>query len=251
MRVSFISIFPDQLRSYCGFGVISKAQQVGALELSFIDPRDYTHDLHRSVDDAPYGGGPGMLMKCEPIVEAIEANDVARPVVLLTPGGERLSQSKIRELASLEGFTLLCGRYEGVDARVEELVVDMRISLGDYVLAGGELAALCVLEAVSRLLPEVLGNENSPAQDSFEDGLLEYAQYTRPAEFRGIRVPGVLLGGNHQEIERWRRRSSLLRTASWRPDLLKREVLSEEDVQFLAENGYSVEVDLIPSTSED
>ncbi len=251
MRVAVVSIFPDQLANYAGFGVIAKAQQVGSLKLEFIDPRDYTTDIHRSVDDVPFGGGPGMLMKCEPLFEAVESNEVPRPVVLLSPGGEPLTQGVVKELSCYSGFTLICGRYEGVDSRVEKHLVDRTLSLGDFVLAGGELAALCVLEAVSRLLPSVLGNEESFRSESFEDGLLEHDQYTRPSDFKGYKVPDVLLSGDHREIARWKRRRSLLITAERRPDLLKDAVLSDEEVLFLRENGYSEKVEKIVKPSED
>ncbi len=251
MRITILSIFPEELATFARFGVIQKAQESGSLQLELVDPREYTTDVHRSVDDAPFGGGPGMLMKCAPLFEAVENNNVPRPVILLSPGGESMDQRVVRELAGLSGFTLLCGRYEGVDYRVEEHLVDRTISLGDFVLAGGELAALCVLEAVSRLLPEVLGNEESARSESFEEGLLEYPQYTRPSNFRGYKVPEILLSGNHREISRWRRRQSLLLTAKKRPDLLKQAALSDEEVQFLRENGYSEEVEKIGKPFED
>ncbi len=251
MRVVVVSIFPDQIANYADFGVLAKARASGSLQLELIDPRSYTTDVHRSVDDAPFGGGPGMLMKCEPLFEAVEINEAPRPVILLSPGGEPLNQRTVKELSSYLGFTLLCGRYEGVDSRVEDHLVDRTVSVGDFVLAGGELAALCVLEAVSRLLPGVLGNEESSKSESFEDGLLEHRQYTRPSDFRGYKVPDVLLSGDHREISRWKRRQSLLITAERRPDLLKGALLSEEEVLFLCENGYSEEVEMIVKPPKD
>ena len=185
------------------------------------DPRDYATDRHRSVDDAPFGGGPGMVMMPGPLFAAVEAADPPRPLFLLAPSGRRFDQAWARELAATPGFSLLCGRYEGVDQRVADHLCDGELSVGDFVLAGGEAAALVVIEAVARLVPGVLGNDESTDVESFGDGLLEYPQYTRPAEFRGWEVPEVLRGGDHGRVERWRRAQALRRTMARRPDLVR------------------------------
>jgi tRNA (guanine37-N1)-methyltransferase len=210
------------------------------------DLREGADDHRRSVDDSPFGGGAGMVLMAEPLFRCVEAvPDLPRPLYLLAPGGRRFDQAMAAELAvAPAGFSLLCGRYEGVDQRVSDHLVDGELSVGDFVLAGGELAALVVVEAVARLLPEVLGNEDSALEESFSDGLLEYPQYTRPAEFRGWAVPEVLRSGDHGAVAIWRRTEALLRTAERRPDLIQRLVrasaLSAADVQALAEHGYDV-----------
>lgn len=198
--------------------------------------RDYAAGTHRSTDDTPYGGGQGMVMKPEPIVKALESICASMPSpwrILLTPQGELLSQKKVAALAEKEDLVLVCGRYEGVDARVRAFV-DEEVSIGDYVLNGGETAALVVIDAVARLIPGVVGRRESTEEESFSDGLLEYPHYTRPVEFRSLRVPEVLLSGNHAEITRWRRRQSLLRTRERRPELLEQASLSEEEKRWLA-----------------
>jgi tRNA (guanine37-N1)-methyltransferase len=206
------------------------------------DLRAAASDGHRSVDDSPFGGGPGMVLMCEPLFAAVEAADaddgLPRPLLLLSPGGRRFDQAVARELASSPGFSLLCGRYEGVDQRVSDHLVDGELSVGDVVLAGGEAAALVVIEAVLRLVPGVLGNLDSPLEESFAGGLLEYPQYTRPAEFRGWGVPDVLLSGDHGAVERWRRVQALRRTLEQRPDLIEaRGGLSADEVALLSEAG--------------
>jgi tRNA (guanine37-N1)-methyltransferase len=206
------------------------------------DIRGAATDARRSVDDSPFGGGPGMVLMCEPLFAAVDAADadggLPRPLLLLSPGGRRFDQSVARDLAASPGFSLLCGRYEGVDQRVSDHLVDGELSVGDVVLAGGESAALVVIEAVLRLVSGVLGNLDSPLEESFSDGLLEYPQYTRPAEFRGWGVPEVLLSGDHGAVERWRRAQALRRTLTHRPDLIEaRGGLNEDEVALLSEAG--------------
>ena len=200
------------------------------------DLRDQTTDTHRTVDDSPFGGGAGMVMVPEPIFAAVENVDPPRPLLFLSPAGRRLDQAYARELAALDGFSLLCGRYEGVDERVREHLVDGEVSIGDYVLGGGEVAAMVVLEAVGRLVPGVMGNDTSADEESFSDGLLEYPHYTRPAKFRGWGVPEVLRSGDHAKVARWRRAQSLLRTVAQRPDLIEaRGGLTAEEHALLRE----------------
>jgi tRNA (guanine37-N1)-methyltransferase len=232
-----LTLLPEVCRTYCAASILGRAQKAGLITVRVTDIRDFATDKHRTVDDAPYGGGDGMVMMPGPVIAALESlpPDPPGPVILLTPQGRRLDQAVVEELAAHPRLVLLCGRYEGIDERVRLLAVDMELSLGDFVLSGGELAALCVVEAVSRLKPGVLGGQNSAASDSFADGLLEHPHYTRPAEFRGLKVPEVLLSGNHAAIARWRRKESLRRTRQRRPDLLARARLSREDQELLAE----------------
>jgi tRNA (guanine37-N1)-methyltransferase len=230
---------------YCGASILGRAAEAGVLDVRVHDLREGADDPRRSVDDSPFGGGAGMVLMAEPLFRSVEAvGDLPRPLYLLAPGGRRFDQAVAGELAGLAGFSLLCGRYEGVDQRVGDHLVDGELSVGDFVLAGGELGALVVIEAVARLLPGVLGNEDSSLDDSFSDGLLEYPQYTRPAEFRGWAVPEVLRSGDHGAVAAWRRTQALLRTAGRRPDLLehlvKTSALSASDVRALAEHGYDV-----------
>jgi len=226
MRIDVISIFPSVLEAGTSVGVIGRARSSGLLDVRVHDPRDATTDTHRSVDDSPFGGGAGMVMLAEPVFATVERVDPPRPLLLLDPAGERFDQARARDLAGTSGFTLLCGRYEGVDERVRTGLCDGDLSVGDVVLAGGEAAALMVIEAVGRLVPGVLGNEASLASESFgagdqwDGGLLEYPQYTRPADLRGLRVPEVLLSGDHPRIARWRHAQALARTRDRRPDLL-------------------------------
>ena len=221
MRIDVITIFPDLLRGPLAQSLLGKAIDAGLLEVRAHDLREWTDDPHRSVDDAPFGGGPGMVMKPDVWFRAVESLDPDRGrVVLLSPAGRRLDQSLIRELAGEPHLTLLCGRYEGVDERVATGLPAEEISIGDYVLSGGELPALVLIEAVTRLVPGVIGSEASHAQDSFGDpGLLDHPQYTRPRQFRGMAVPDVLLGGNHAEIDRWRRKAAEDKTRRNCPDL--------------------------------
>jgi tRNA (guanine37-N1)-methyltransferase len=212
----FPGLFPGPLTS----GVTGRGMAAGLVSLRIHNLRDYTHDRHRQVDDVPYGGGAGMVLKPEPIFEAVRAREGRGPVVLLSPQGELLHQALVRELARHEDLYLICGRYEGVDERVSTHLVDREVSIGDYVLTGGELPAMVVIDAVSRLVAGVLGSEESPKDESFAAHLLEYPHYTRPAVFEGHAVPEILLSGHHAEIERWRREQSAERTRRRRPDLL-------------------------------
>jgi len=226
LRIDVVTIFPELLERFFGTGVLGGARERGLVELSAHDLRRFTRDRHRTVDDIPYGGGPGMVMKPEPLVEAIEA--LAGPrgperkarVVLLTPQGTTFTGRRARELAGAEHLVLVCGRYEGVDQRVIELAVDEEISIGDYVLSGGEVPAMVVIEALSRFVPGVLGNPDSTTSESFEEGRLEGPQYTRPVDYRGLCVPEVLRSGDHARIARWRKDRGLERTRRRRPDLL-------------------------------
>jgi tRNA (guanine37-N1)-methyltransferase len=243
--VDVFTIFPGLLEALGRESLVGRARQSGLLDLRIHDLRSAATDPRRSVDDSPFGGGAGMVLAPGPLFGAVEAVRPPRPLFLLGPGGRRLDQGVVRELAALAtapsgGFTLLCGRYEGVDERVAEHLVDDELSIGDYVLAGGEAGALVVVEAVARLIPGVMGNEESATEESFAEGLLEYPQYTRPADFRGWRVPEVLLSGDHGRIARWRRAEALARTLARRPDLVKaRGGLSDQEVQLLVEHGYS------------
>ena len=230
MRFHLVTIFPEFFSGPFEHGVVSRASASGLLEIRIHDLRNWTYDRHRSVDDRPFGGGEGMLLKPQPLFEAAEAvlptRSEKQKVALLSAQGERFSQALAREFAALDDLLLICGRYEGVDERVAEHLADYELSIGDYVLSGGELAACVVLDAVGRLQPGVVGNEDSTSFESFEatghsEGMLDCPQYTRPAEFRGWKVPEVLLSGNHKEIRRWRREAALEKTARLRPDLLK------------------------------
>jgi tRNA (guanine37-N1)-methyltransferase len=214
LRFDVVSLFPGIFAPVFEAGVVGRAIGRGLLELHAHDLRAYTHDRHRQVDDIPYGGGPGMVIKPEPVFEAIEAIRTANPgpVILMEPWGEPFTQELARELAAEPGLVIVCGRYEGIDDRVREKLADREVSIGDYVLSGGELPAMVVIDAVARLVPGVLGDEGSLAGDSFSADLLGHPQYTRPAEFRGLRVPEVLLSGNHREIEAWRRAQARRRT---------------------------------------
>jgi tRNA (guanine37-N1)-methyltransferase len=236
VRIDVFTIFPDMIEDFAGRSLLGRARQRSLLDVRAHDLRATATDPHRSVDDSPFGGGAGMVLMPEPVFGAIEQIDPPRPLLLLGPGGRRLDQAYARELAALDGFSLLCGRYEGVDARVVEHLVDGELSIGDYVLAGGEVAAMVVLEAVGRLVPGVMGNDTSADEESFSDGLLEYPHYTRPAEFRGWPVPDVLRSGDHARIARWRRARALARTIRDRPDLIDaRGGLSDADRALLAE----------------
>lgn len=236
MRIDVFSIFPELVRSFAGEALLGRAQDRGLLDLRVHDLRAETTDVHRTVDDSPFGGGAGMVLMPEPIFAVVEKAEPPRPLFLLGPGGQTLDQGLARELAGGGGFSLLCGRYEGVDARVTDELCDGELSIGDYVLGGGEVAALVVLEAVGRLVPGVMGNTTSADDESFSDGLLEYPQYTRPASFRGWEVPAVLRSGDHARVARWRRAQALARTVDRRPDLIEaRGGLSEADRALLAE----------------
>ena len=238
LRVDVFTIFPGMVEAYAGESILGRAGVAGHLDVRAHDLRLATEDAHRTIDDSPFGGGAGMVMMPEPVFAAVEAVDPPRPLILLGPGGRRFDQSVAAELAALDGFSLLCGRYEGVDERIRTGLCDDEVSLGDFVLAGGELAALAIMEAVARLRPGVLGNESSPDDESFADGLLEYPHYTRPADFRGMEVPEVLRSGDHGRVARWRRAGALVRTLALRPDLIERRGgLTEADQVLLEEFG--------------
>ena len=264
-----VTIFPDFFRGPLDYGIVRRARETGLIEISIHDLRGFTTDKHRTVDDRPFGGGEGMVLKPEPLFRCVESLGVApreerlkpggktESVILLSPQGELFTQAMAQELASLERIVLICGRYEGVDERVAEGLVDREVSIGDYVLSGGELGAAVVVDTVARLIPGALGNEASAQQESFtaarkpaahcnsagggpdstcsSGGLLDYPHYTRPAEFRGMMAPEVLIGGNHEQIRLWRRRKALEKTLRNRPDLLDSEKLSEQDQRLLAE----------------
>ncbi len=222
MKIDVLTLFPAMFAGPLDESIIMRARKAGLLELKIHNLRDWTHDRHKTVDDRPFGGGPGMLLKPEPIFEAVESVRRAETkVVLLSPSGRKFDQAIARELAAEKDLLLITGHYEGFDERVREALADDELSIGDYVLTNGALPAMVVIDAVTRLLPGVLGDDASAHDESFSHGLLEYPQYTRPAEFRGLRVPDVLVSGNHAEIENWRREQARLRTEKDRPDLLK------------------------------
>ena len=232
MRFETLSVFPEVFAPYLDASIMGRAQRAGILDFAAHDLRDWTHDRHRTVDDAPFGGGQGMLMKPAPIFEAVEALSAEGPrphVVFFSPCGRRYDQSCAEALSHEERVLLVCGRYVGMDERAYELADDV-FSLGDYVLTGGELAAMVVIDSVVRLLPGALGDAMSAKDESFSDGLLEYAQYTRPASYRGMDVPEVLLGGDHAKVDAWRRRSAVERTARWRPDLIEGADLTPDEL---------------------
>jgi len=264
MKFEIVTIFPDFFRGPLDYGIVRRAREAGLIEILTHDLRAFTTDRHKTVDDRPFGGGEGMVLKPEPLFACAEALGLAsreqrlagsakESVILLSPQGRMFTQGVAEELAGLERIVFICGRYEGVDERVAEGLADREISIGDYVLSGGELGAAVIMDAVTRLVPGALGNEASARQESFtatlkpgadgpdstcgSGGLLDYPHYTRPAEFRGMAVPEVLVGGNHEQIRRWRRRKALEKTLRHRPDLLEKQALSEEDKKFLAEIG--------------
>jgi tRNA (guanine37-N1)-methyltransferase len=261
MKADIVTIFPDFFRGPLEYGITRRAQEMGLAEIQVHDLREFTHDRHRTVDDRPFGGGEGMVLKPEPLFECLESMGLApreervagrakQSVVLLSAQGQRLTQKIAAELTLLDRIILVCGRYEGVDERVADFLADREISIGDYVLSGGEIAAAVIVEAVMRLLPGAVGNEASTQQESFtvdakksmdgadstcgSNGLLDYPHYTRPAQFRGMAVPEALMSGNHEEIRRWRRRRALEKTLRNRPDLLEGAALSDEDQEYLA-----------------
>ena len=237
MIFDILTLFPEMFRSPLEHSIVGRAVHAGLIEVNLINIRDYAVGKHLITDDYPYGGGRGMIMKAEPIIRAVRAitqRDPAGHVVLLTPQGAPLEQERANQLAERSRLILVCGRYEGIDERIRD-VVDEELSIGDYVLTGGELAALVVVDVVARLIPDVLGNDGASADDTFSHGLLEFPQYTRPREFEGKKVPHVLLSGDHRAIDRWRRYEALRRTLERRPDLLPKAPLSEEDVQILGE----------------
>lgn len=222
MRIDILTLFPDMFRGAFDESIVKRAREKGAVEILLHNIRDYTHDRHRKADDRPFGGGPGMVLKPEPVFECIES--IGAPpgsLIYLTPQGDRFSQTKAQELAQRERLVLLCGHYEEIDERIRTALVGEEISIGDYVLSNGEMPAMVVVDCVVRLIPGVLGDDESAQAESFTSGILDYPQYTRPAEFRGMKVPEILLSGNHQEIQKWRERKALERTENVRPDLLQ------------------------------
>ena len=236
LKIDVFTIFPEMIDNYASQSILGRSQDKDLLEVKSHDLRDYAEGPHRTVDDSPFGGGPAMVLMPEPVFNAIDTVKPPRPLILLSPSGRKFDHEAATELAELDEFSLLCGRYEGVDERIRTRLCDDEISIGDYVLAGGELAALVIVEAVARLRQGVLGNVDSASDESFADGLLEHPHYTRPAEFRGDEVPPTLLSGNHEEIRRWRKIQSLLMTSRRRPDLItKRGGLTQEELEQLKE----------------
>ncbi|MBX9984702.1 tRNA (guanosine(37)-N1)-methyltransferase TrmD [Priestia sp. Y58] len=246
MKIDVLSLFPSMFDGVFGESILKKAQEKNAVELNVVNFREYSTNKHQNVDDYPYGGGAGMVLTPQPIFDAVEklTETAKKPrVVLLCPQGERYTQAKAEELAAEEHLIFICGHYEGYDERIREQLVTDEISIGDYVLTGGELGAMVVIDSVVRLLPDVLGNNHSAVQDSHSTGLLEHPHYTRPADFRGLTVPEVLMSGNHKKIEQWRQKESLKRTLLRRPDMLEKMELTEEQKKLVAqlkeENGLS------------
>ena len=249
MRIDVFTIFPQMVEHFIDQSLLGRARREGRLEVRVHDLRSCATDPHRSVDDAPFGGGAGMVLMPEPVFAAVEAVDPPRPLLYLSPAGRRFDQSVARELAALDGFSLLCGRYEGVDERIREHLCDGELSIGDFVLSGGEVAAMVVVEAVARLVPGVMGNVASAEDESFSDGLLEYPTYTKPQVWRGREVPEVLRSGDHARIASWRHEQALARTAVRRPDLIEaRGGISGEERKLLAEFG--LDGDLPPTDDE-
>jgi len=236
VRIDVFTLFPQLVDNFCSESLLGRARNEKLVDVRSHDLREHTTDVHHSVDDAPFGGGAGMVLRAEPVFESFEKSGAPRPLLLLSPGGKPFDQAFANKLAGLEGFSLLCGRYEGVDHRIREHLVDEEVSVGDVVLAGGEVGACLIIEAVTRLLPGVMGNAMSPITESFgASGLLEEPHYTRPAEFRGWQVPEVLRNGNHAQIERWRRAQALHRTLAKRPDLVELRGGITKDEQRLLE----------------
>jgi tRNA (guanine37-N1)-methyltransferase len=241
MQFDVFTLLPEIFPPYLDSSILQRARQRGLIDVRIHNIRDYTHDKHHTTDDTPYGGGGGMVMKPEPMFEAVESilgPESGVPVILLTPQGRVFNQSLAQELARHKKIILICGRYEGVDERIRQHLATDEISIGDYVLTGGEIPALILIDAISRLLPDVLGDPTGAEDDSHSNGLLEYPHYTRPPEFRGESVPDILMSGDHAKIAKWRREQSLLRTLKRRPDLLEKAELSKEDKKFLAKHGY-------------
>ncbi|MGG3800152.1 tRNA (guanosine(37)-N1)-methyltransferase TrmD [Metabacillus fastidiosus] len=239
MRIDFLTLFPAMFEGVLGQSILKKAQEKNAVHFNVINFREYADDKHQNVDDYPYGGGAGMVLKPQPIFDAVEAikkeSETKPRIILVCPQGATYTQKKAEELVKEEHLLFICGHYEGYDDRIREHLVTDEISIGDFVLTGGELPSMVIADSVVRLLPDVLGNEDSPVLDSFSSGLLEHPHYTRPADFRGMKVPDVLLSGNHKFIDEWREKESLRRTAERRPDLLNNYPLSEKQKQWLKE----------------
>jgi tRNA (guanine37-N1)-methyltransferase len=239
MKFDLVTIFPRMVEAGLAEGVVSRGRERGLLDIAVHDLREFTTDRHRTVDDVPYGGGPGMVMKPEPLVRAVEkiceTRGAPQAVVITSPQGRLFTQREAERLSRLTHVALLCGRYEGVDERVRSLIAAEELSIGDYVVSGGELPALVIVDAVSRLVPGVVGDEQSVEEDSFARGLLDYPHYTRPAEFDGVKVPDVLLSGHHAQVRRWRKKAALARTLERRPELLEQAALDDEERELLME----------------
>ncbi len=237
MKINIMTLFPEMCESVLSESIIGRAREKGLVEINCINIRDYTEDKHRRVDDAPYGGGMGMLMQTTPIANCYNAicekSENKNHLIYMSPCGKVLTQERVKELAKMEEITILCGHYEGVDQRIIDSIVDEQISIGDYVLTGGELPALVLADSISRMLAGVLPNDEAKELESHYNGLLEYPQYTRPYEWNGMKVPDILMSGHHENIEKWRREQSLLMTKKHRPDMLSSAALSEEDKKFL------------------
>jgi len=244
MFFDILSLFPDMFKSPLNESMIYRAREKGIIDINLINIRDYTDDKHKTADDTPFGGGAGMVMKIDPIYRAWKSVYKLRgecPVIMLSPQGRRLDQNIVKSLSKEKGLILLCGHYEGIDERVRETIVTDEISIGDYVLTGGEIAAMVLVDAIARMLPGVLGDEQSKVEDSFYNGLLDYPVYTRPREFDGLEVPEILLSGNHGAIDRWRKKEALKRTLLRRPDLLKMKKLDQEEFLLLDEIKNEIE----------
>ncbi len=239
MFFDILTLFPDMFKSPFSRSIIGRARDEGIIDIDIIDIRNYTQNKHNVTDDYPYGGGPGMVLKIEPIYRAVNRINNKRsgdyPIILLSPQGEKLNQRKVKQLQKYDGLVLVCGRYEGFDERIRENIATEEISIGDYVLTGGELPAMVIVNAVARMIPSVLGDEASKEDDSFYQGLLSYPQYTRPREFKEMKVPDILLSGNHQKIDQWRQKQALKRTYLRRPELLKRLELNPDQKKLLKE----------------
>ena len=239
MRFDVLTLFPEMIRAFSEASILGRAQKEGHIEVNVHNIRDFSKDKHRKVDDTPYGGGMGMLMSVQPVIDCYNSfsNELSQNsrVIYLSPKGRVFNHSVAVELSKYENLVFLCGHYEGIDERIDELIIDEQISIGDFVLTGGELPAITIIDAVSRLIPGVLADSVCYEDESIASGLLEYPQYTKPAEYLGLKVPDVLLGGNHDDIRRWRRRASLEQTLKYRPDLLKNANLTKEDILYLEE----------------
>ncbi len=245
MKINIMTLFPDMCESVLSESIIGRAREKGYVEINCINIRDYTLDKHRRVDDAPYGGGMGMLMQTQPIHDCYKAicekSENKNHLIYMSPCGEVLTQKKVKELATMDEITILCGHYEGIDQRVIDTLVDEQISIGDYVLTGGELPALVLADSISRMLEGVLPNDEAKELESHYNGLLEYPQYTRPYEWNGLKVPDVLISGHHGNVDKWRREQSLIMTAKYRPDMLEKAELTEKEKEFLENWKKTVE----------
>lgn len=243
MKINIMTLFPEMCEAVLSESIIGRAREKGLVEINCINIRDYTVDKHRRVDDAPYGGGMGMLMQIQPIVDCYKSicdkSDNKNHLIYMSPCGKTLTQARVKELSEYDEITILCGHYEGVDQRVIDTIVDEQISIGDYVLTGGELPAMVLADSISRMLEGVLPNDEAKEMESHYNGLLEYPQYTRPYEWNGMKVPDVLISGHHGNIEKWKREQSLLMTAKYRPDMLENAELTEKDKEFLKKENIT------------